>query len=141
MVRANAARSARPGIVLPVLLLLAVLLGRGLLPSGYMVAPAASGWPSLILCPGAVTDQAASSGDHDHRSKHRLPGKRNGGSEVPCAFATLLPPLLPSDPPVLGRTAPPPQFAGAWVPVSSVWRLTLAAPPPPVRGPPERLAA
>jgi hypothetical protein len=109
--------------------LLALLL-RGGIPEGYMIGTDAAGAVTIAPCPGQamVMPMPMKHGTgHDHDGPPR---------EMPCPFAVLAVPAMPSAPvailpappvatPVPATTVPP-AFPGP----------QAAAPPPPATGPP-----
>jgi hypothetical protein len=140
--------------------LLALLL-RFAIPTGYMLA--GDGSLAIVPCPsaGAVPSQPAeiaahpmpmAHGDHAMAMAHgdhaMLMG--HGGHEPgppahdperqpdsTCPYAAVSAPLLPPQPPVLAQPVPI-GFAEPPLPVAAHRAVaTLAAPPPPSRGPPD----
>jgi hypothetical protein len=101
-----------------------------------MVAPAArdGGW-SVVLCSGNGPVTVVLDANGDIRADTPAPAAPTK-HDAPCAFAGLLAPVLP----VVGTVTPLPLLAPALhdareTPGTRVGQ-GLAAPPPPVRGPP-----
>ncbi len=110
---------------LAAMLLLAALLARAVIPSGWMVAPAPAG-VAIVICTG------------DGMVTGAIPGKDDGQPRTntePCAFAGL---GVAAEPPLLA-ILPVPVAVAVAVLAPAVVLLPgrgLAAPPPPATGPP-----
>ncbi|GAA0312329.1 hypothetical protein GCM10009087_23090 [Sphingomonas oligophenolica] len=108
-----------------------------LVPSGFMLAPTASGFPTLIACPGqgpmAPMAMPAMAG---HDMHHKGGDQHDKSADHPCAFAAagaaidLAATAHPVAPAIMAAFAPP-LFHAFTRP-----GLGLAAPPPPKTGPP-----
>ena len=129
-----------------VMLVACALLVRMLVPSGFMIAPGATGLPTVIACPGQdpVTPMApmtmapmtgAMPGMAGHDMHHKG-GEHDKSADHPCAFAAanaavdLTAAVHPVAPKAVAAFAPT-QFHTFARP-----GLGLAAPPPPKTGPP-----
>jgi hypothetical protein len=146
------ARRALSGFSVPfgVAAVILALLLRFAVPVGYM--PAGDGTLGIMPCPsgGALPvampgmdmpgmDMTAmahgSHGSADHHRQHD-PAKHQGSTT--CPFAAVSAPVLPPNPVLLARVELP-AFAEFRAPLVSRPAVpTLAAPPPPSRGPPLR---
>ncbi len=119
------------------ILALLALAMRLLVPTGFMLAPAAAGGlPNLVICTGQGPmampgmTMAMSGADHDKHDSNDTGGH-------PCAFAAA---GVAIELPALLLPALPPVAALAVLPAFGLIRpgLGLAAPPPPQTGPPSR---
>ena len=107
------------------LALLTALLMRAAIPAGYMLAPA-DGLPRIVPCPGFASAMPHHGGGRERHDR---------GSDVPCAFATVAPPALPGEPPLVAPPpAMPPSFAAAEA--ETLAPRLRAILPPPATGPP-----
>lgn len=124
------------GSALALLLVACAIMLRTLIPAGFMIAPAAQngGW-SVVLCSGNGPVTVILDADGRIRGDAPAPAAPTK-HDAPCAFAGLLAPVLP----VVDTVTPLPLLAPALHdarenPGPRVGQ-GLAAPPPPVRGPP-----
>ena len=124
-----------------VMLVACALMVRMLVPSGFMLAPAANGMPTIIPCPGQgpiaptapTTAMPAMAGQHMH---HKSGGQHDKSADHPCAFAAA---YAAVDLAATIHPAPPPALAAFAAPMFHAFArpgLGLAAPPPPKTGPP-----
>jgi hypothetical protein len=114
----------RPGLLV---LLFCALLLRTLIPAGYMVGPAASGGPALILCADAADEPVR------HGAHQQPHSPRQGESQ--CPYAALAAPALPPTPVPLAVQPPAPVQAPRATLFASL-RPVPAASTPPATGPP-----
>ena len=114
------------------------LLGRVIVPSGFMIAPAAAGAvPMVVICTGQgsmTVPMAALAGQHDPQTDHDQ--HQDKANEHPCAFAAAsaavdLTAMLHPAGPVSVATGNIANIRPAAQPGRG-----LAAPPPPKTGPP-----
>jgi len=115
-------------------LLFAILLLRAFVPAGYMVGPAESGTPALILCPGVEPPPVHEMVMHGqvHAPAHDPATHRDHS----CPFAALAAPALPPAPPIVAPPAATLTKALLPPPLRAATAPSLAAPPPPATGPP-----
>lgn len=121
-------------------MVLLALIARVIVPSGYMLAAAASGtgWVKVVLCSAhGPIDVFVDPVTYEITDRPAVPAKKPDDREPPCAFAALAKLAPPSAGPefVLGQLAESaaPAFAGR-----QSFAHDLGAPPPPATGPPGR---
>jgi hypothetical protein len=116
------------------MLLVGALLGRGLMPEGWMPVASAAGRVQFVLCPGAepvhVMVMTA-----DGKMHHKAPGKGQAGSH-PCAFAGVGTADAPPPVPPIVAPARLDDASPSLARIGTVPGRGLAAPPPPATGPP-----
>ena len=121
------------------MLVACALLVRMLVPSGFMIAPGATGLPTVIECPGqdpvAPMAPMAMPGMAGHDMHHKG-GEHDKSADHPCAFAAAnaAVDLTAAVHPVAQTTVA--AFAPTQFHTFARPGLGLAAPPPPKTGPP-----
>jgi hypothetical protein len=117
------------------LVLLALLL-RGGIPQGYMIGTDAAGAVAITPCPGQAMVMPVSmsmSMPMKHGAGHDHDGSPRG---MPCPFAVLAAPAMPSAPAIVPPAPPVAAPAAATAVPSAFPGPEAAAPPPPATGPP-----
>ena len=119
------------------MLVACALMVRILVPSGFMLAPSASGFPTVIACPGqGPMPSMAMPAMAGHDMHHKGGDQHDRNADHPCAFAAagaavdLAAAVHPVAPATVAAFSPPLFHAFARP------GLGLAAPPPPKTGPP-----
>jgi hypothetical protein len=117
-------------------LLAVVLLGRMLVPAGWMPVQASGEGFAIVLCSGDGPVQAWIDGAGKlHKGKHS-DGKSGGEPKDPCPFGALTAPLNLVAPLEVATLAPLEGLSAIPAPDTTAIGHGLAAPPPPATGPP-----
>src|SRR5438067_3505401 len=122
----------RPGLLS---LLLAALMLRLLVPTGFMIAPDAAGVPALVLCDGVAPASAVGPAHAMHGMHHAPRHDPAHHRAAPCPYGALAAPMLPPLPAAFAVPTPAPAVA----PLPALFASAApasAAPPPPATGPP-----